>query len=133
MRLLYDLFEGHAERKMKRRILNMVVPFAFLCTLLAAAFTQPENPSWVNELIARFKAESVGNPPQSIYRYEYKNRTVYYVPPQCCDQFSTLYDAEGKVLCAPDGGLTGRGDGRCTDFDKERKSEHLIWKDSRGK
>jgi hypothetical protein len=104
---------------------------AVLCTFAPVGSTQSANPSWVDELIARFTAAPVGNPPLSIYRFEYKDRTVYYVPPQCCDQFSSLYDAEGKIICSPDGGFTGRGDGRCTDFEKERTNERLIWKDSR--
>ena len=55
----------------------------------------------------------------------------YYVPPQCCDQFSTLYDADGAVICAPDGGITGRGDGKCPDFFQSRTNEKLFWEDSR--
>ncbi|MBU1101268.1 MAG: hypothetical protein KKA84_12780 [Bacteroidetes bacterium] len=55
---------------------------------------------------------------------------VYYVPPQCCDQFSTLYDKDGNIICAPDGGITGQGDGRGSDFFAERKNKKLIWQDT---
>lgn len=89
------------------------------------------NPSWVNQLIVQFQNAPPGNPPQSIWRYDYKGQTVYYVPAQCCDQFSVLYDSKGNVICAPDGGFTGGGDGRCPDFFRERKNEVLIWRDSR--
>jgi hypothetical protein len=115
---------------MKKILFPAIALLAVVC-LLPAASERPENPSWVNDLIAHFSAQPVGNPPQSIYRCEYKNQTVYYVPAQCCDQFSALYDAEGKVICAPDGGFTGGGDGRCKDFGKESKNKVLIWKDSR--
>jgi len=94
---------------------------------------QSENPAWVDALIAKFQTDPVGNPPLSIYQYEYKGQTVYYVPPQCCDQFSKLYDINGSVICAPDGGLTGSGDGRCTDFFNKSANESLIWRDSRTK
>jgi hypothetical protein len=90
-----------------------------------------ENPDWIKGLITKYQNEPVGNPPQSIWRYDYKGQSVYYVPPQCCDQFSTLYDANGNGICAPDGGFSGTGDGHCPDFFKERKNEKLIWKDSR--
>jgi len=90
-----------------------------------------ENPGWVKNLIATYEKDPVGNPPQSIWQYEYNGQVVYYVPPQCCDQFSTLYDANGTVICAPDGGITGQGDGKCSDFFQERRNEKLIWKDSR--
>lgn len=90
-----------------------------------------ENPAWVDDLIEQYKSEPVGNPPQSIWRYSYKNQIVYYVPPQCCDQFSILYDEKGNELGAPDGGITGDGDGRITDFFTVRTDEKLIWQDSR--
>jgi hypothetical protein len=86
---------------------------------------------WLKNLIAGFEKLPVGDPPQSIWRYEYKGQTVYYVPPQCCDQYSTLYDANGIRICAPDGGITGLGDGKCPDFFQERKDEKLIWQDPR--
>jgi hypothetical protein len=90
-----------------------------------------EYPEWITSLIASYEQDSVGNPPQSIWQYIYNGQTVYYVPPQCCDQYSTLYDANGDLICAPDGGLTGKGDGKCTDFFQERKNEKLIWNDPR--
>ena len=106
--------------------------FIFLFLICSCSqSTQSENPDWVNELINEFQSKSVGNPPQSIWCYEYKGQTVYYVPPQCCDQFSKLYDANGNIICAPDGGFTGRGDGRCPDFFEERTNEKLIWEDPR--
>ncbi len=89
------------------------------------------NPGWVTRLVASWQKAPLGNPPQSIWRYEYKNQAVYYVPPQCCDQYSTLYDLRGSVICAPDGGITGHGDGKCPDFFQERTKEKLIWQDSR--
>jgi hypothetical protein len=91
----------------------------------------PYEPKWVQDLVSTYEKAPVGNPPQSIWQYEYKDQTVYYVPPQCCDQFSTLYAVSGEVICAPDGGFTGQGDGRCSDFSRERKNEKLIWQDPR--
>jgi hypothetical protein len=88
---------------------------------------------WVDALIARFEAEPVANPPHRILSYRYREQTVYYVPPSCCDQPSTLYDQIGEVLCSPDGGMTGRGDGRCEDFSRLRSDEALVWADSRSR
>ncbi|MFH1527690.1 MAG: hypothetical protein ABIG69_13730 [Bacteroidota bacterium] len=102
-----------------------------LLTTGCSQTTETDNPDWVESLIMEFKSQPVGNPPQSIWQYKYKGQIVYYVPPQCCDQPSTLYDKKGNVLGAPDGGFSGRGDGRFTDFFTERKNEKLIWKDSR--
>jgi hypothetical protein len=88
---------------------------------------------WINALIARYEAEPVANPPHRVLSYRYREQTVYYVPPSCCDQPSTLYDQSGEVVCAPDGGLTGRGDGRCEDFSRLRSDEALVWADPRSR
>jgi hypothetical protein len=114
---------------MKTRIL-LIIPIVILLAGCAQS-TQTGNPAWVDQLIKKFESEPVGNPPQSIWRYEYNGQVGYFVPAQCCDQFSTLYDANGNVICAPDGGLTGKGDGRCPDFLFQRTNEQLIWRDSR--
>ena len=105
---------------------------ALIIILAGCSTSTPSgNPAFIDQLIEQFENEPVGNPPQSIWSYEYNGQVVYYVPPQCCDQFSSLYDATGNVLCAPDGGLTGKGDERCTDFFSTRINELLIWHDTR--
>lgn len=88
-------------------------------------------PDWVKGKISEFQNQPVGNPPQSVWQYQYKNQTVYFIPAQCCDQYSELYNIDGSLICAPDGGITGQGDGKCPDFFTDRKNEILIWKDSR--
>lgn len=114
---------------MKTRLFTLIS----LCLLIigCSQSTSLDNPDWVEELIEQFKSESVGNPPQSIWQYKYHEQIVYYIPAQCCDQFSVLYDEEGNELGAPDGGITGSGDGRFTDFFTFRTDEKLIWKDLR--
>ena len=109
----------------------LIITALLLLLASCAQATQSENPEWIDKLIKQFENQPVGNPPQSIWRYDYNGQTVYYVPPQCCDQFSTLYDDSGIVICAPDGGLTGKGDGKCPDFVEKRSDEQLIWKDTR--
>ncbi len=88
-------------------------------------------PGWLATRIAELEAEPVANPPAMITRYEYRGQLVYYLPPRCCDIPSELYDTTGAVICGPDGGFTGKGDGRCPDFFTERKDEKLIWRDQR--
>ncbi len=88
--------------------------------------------SCVDELIKKFSAEEKMNPPRSIYRYTYNNDMVYFVPAPCCDFFSDLYDSKCNLIAHPDGGFTGRGDGKITDFFQRRSNEKLIWEDERG-
>jgi hypothetical protein len=117
------------ERRLIVKIHNLVI-LAFIFLLAGCSpVTQSENPKWVDRLIKKYESEPVGNPPQSIWRYEYQGQIVYYVPAQCCDLFSTLFDADGNVICSPDGGFTGSGDERCPDFISQRTSEMLIWED----
>jgi Domain of unknown function (DUF6970) len=105
----------------------------FLIMLLAGCSqaTQSSNPAWVDELIEKIMNDPVGNPPLSVWRYEYNGQVVYFVPAHCCDISSVVYDKVGNVLCAPDGGIAGDGDGKCPDFFTERSGEMLIWQDAR--
>ena len=104
---------------------------AITAILLAgcSVINQTGNPAWVDQLIKQFENDPVGNPPLSIWRYEYNGQNVYFVPAHCCDIPSVVYDASGTVLCSPDGGITGGGDGRCSDFFDQRTNEQLIWQD----
>jgi len=88
-------------------------------------------PNCIRQKINTIKNEAVRNPPAKVYQYTYQNQTVYFIPSYCCDVFSELYDSNCTLVCHPDGGITGRGDGRCTDFFDLRKDEKLIWEDER--
>jgi hypothetical protein len=87
-------------------------------------------PSCIGALIDSFKSMPPQNPEAQIYKVLYKNTVHYYVPPFCCDQYSTLYDETCKVICHPDGGITGQGDGQCKKEDFLGEPV-LIWRDER--
>lgn len=92
----------------------------------------PDNlPGWLISLIRDLEAQPVANPPALIARYDYQGRPVYFLPPRCCDVWSDLYREDGAIICHPNGGLTGNGDGRCPDFLTERKNERIVWRDPR--
>ncbi|GAA4351230.1 hypothetical protein GCM10023185_09720 [Hymenobacter saemangeumensis] len=88
-------------------------------------------PQWLQERIANVLSERKRTPIIRIMRYDYKGQTVYYQSAPCCDQYSTVFDSKGRVLCNPDGGITGKGDGKCPDFDKNKTNEKLVWQDPR--
>jgi hypothetical protein len=105
-----------------------------LCLVVLAGCFVPageDRPPFVERLITEFEAGPKKNPPGSIWRYRYGDRVVYYVPPSCCDIPGQLYDSNGEFICAPDGGITGRGDGKCPDFFSVRADELRIWIDDR--
>lgn len=51
-----------------------------------------------------------------LYRVEAGENIYYYFGGQsCCDAFSDLYDERCRLICHPDGGITGQGDFQCPD------------------
>lgn len=122
---------------MRRLPVTLSLPLALLLAVLLAMTAgcgrAPEEdvPPFVDDLISRLEAAPKSNPPGSIWRYTYEGRSVFYVPPSCCDVPGELYDDGGTLICSPDGGITGDGDGRCPDFFAVRAEEQRIWIDGR--
>jgi len=54
--------------------------------------------------------------PERIDLYAWNGSDVYLTDFGCCDRFIEVYDLQCNYLCAPEGGLTAGGDGRCPDF-----------------
>jgi len=92
---------------------------------LAACEDEPV-PTPIVQLISKYESDPK-NSPYQVWRYKYAGTTVYYMPPRCCDIASELYDEDGKLLCKPDGGFTGRGNGGCPDFASEGEKQDLLW------
>lgn len=90
-----------------------------------------DTPNCIKRKIRQIKSDEVRNPPASVWQYDYNGQTVYYIPPYCCDRPSELYDSDCKLICSPDGGLSGSGDNKCSDFFSKRTNEKLIWQDDR--
>ena len=90
-----------------------------------------EQPDWLTGMIEDVSHATVANPPVEISQYQLDGKTVYYIPGRCCDVPSSLYDAQGQLICQPDGGFTGRGDGRCPGVFEQLQEGSVIWKDPR--
>jgi hypothetical protein len=88
-------------------------------------------PSCILNKIEDLKNKPKQNPPAEVYEYNYLNKKVYYFTSDCCDQYNYLYDNNCNIICAPDGGITGGGDGRCGNFNEAKEKGKLIWKDER--
>lgn len=83
-------------------------------------------PRWLHDKL--LQAERNPGSYEEVWKYEYKGQIVYYFVPTCCDRFTELYTADGRLVCYPAGGITGTGDGKCTKFIKGRKNGELLWK-----
>ena len=84
-------------------------------------------PTCIKNKIDSFKLKEAHERPQRVLEYIYKSKKVYLVVLPCCDFFNEVYDDKCNYLGAPDGGFTGKGDGKIPDFFKEAKSEKLVW------
>jgi len=125
---------------MKRLLVGLLLGLIILADIASAQGERSlaENPKWLEELIMRFQngpkrsnsfdLESV---PRSVWSYNYKGRTVYYFEPSCFDCYFWLFDADGRNMCAPQGGLHGKGDGQCADVFANGHNGKLVWERSR--
>ena len=110
------------------------ITIAIFISLLLACSTNKrvpgtqEMPACLEEKIKAMAADPGQGSPQSITRFTYKQQTVYYMVSPCCDKFNIVYDSACNILGRPDGGFTGRGDGKMPDFRKEATDEKVIWK-----
>jgi Domain of unknown function (DUF6970) len=117
--------------KTTSRYWRILLTFGVLAHAVGCARTAEDPPPFVDRLVARLRTDVKRNPPASIWRYTYKGVEVLYVPPYCCDVPGELYDRAGNVICSPDGGISGEGDGACRDFFSERSDEQIVWADTR--
>jgi hypothetical protein len=88
-------------------------------------------PTCIKNKIDSFKLKEAHERPQRVVEYMYKGKKVYYVVMPCCDFFNEVYDENCKYLGAPDGGFTGRGDGKLPDFTETAKPGKEVWKSAK--
>lgn len=103
------------------------------CVIFLLASCAPKNqgmqnvPSCLASKIDSIKKSGKVNPPTEVIQYTYKGSLVYYVTSGCCDQFNNVYDAGCVMLGAPDGGVTGKGDGKLNDFYAMATNKKVLW------
>ena len=115
----------------------MKTAFISLAILISVAVEKCNNnkkgklPACIQQKIEAIKKEPRWNPPAEVYEYSYNGKSVFYFTSDCCDNFNAVIDENCNYICAPDGGITGKGDGKCKDFNTNAKKIKLIWKDDR--
>jgi hypothetical protein len=88
-------------------------------------------PHCIKSKIKDIKKADIKNPPGCVWQYTFEGKTVYYIPPYCCDIMGEVLDENCNLICHPDGGITGSGDDICPDFFTTRSNELLLWQDDR--
>ncbi len=86
-----------------------------------------EMPSCLEAKIEMMKSDPAEGEPLSISKYNYKAQAVYYMVSPCCDKYNIVYDSVCNILGYPDGGYTGKGDGKMSGFLKEATNKKIIW------
>jgi hypothetical protein len=57
--------------------------------------------------------DAVRKPPVEVWQWDVDDKTYYYFRSECCDQYNYLFDDNREMVCAPDGGFSGKGDATC--------------------
>ena len=99
--------------------------FIFLFTRCEKVDVPKDTPKCIKSKIKKENDNCLGE----VFEYDYKGKTVYYFKStSCIDGLNYLYDDNCNLICSPDGGLDGRGDGGCDDFFVAATNQRLIWK-----
>jgi hypothetical protein len=91
----------------------------------------PTIPSCIQARIDTIKQQPRWNPPAEVAEYRYNGKRVFLFSSDCCDQFNQVVDEQCNYICAPSGGITGKGDRKCTDFADKAELVKVVWKDER--
>ncbi len=105
--------------------------FLLFSTQQCSKKKSPDMSVCVQKKINEIKKEPRWNPPATVNEYLYNGKTVYLFSSDCCDQYNMVYDNQCNYVCAPSGGITGKGDSKCEDFNTTAKHVRLVWKDER--
>jgi hypothetical protein len=108
---------------MKYLLAMLMIPF-----LSASDCNADKLPACVKRIVADAEKHESPDAPEKIDEYLYKGERVFLFTAPCCDQYNTVYDMKCNPVCAPSGGITGKGDGKCTDFAAEAQYVRTIWK-----
>ena len=115
-------------------IKQVTIPIFIVLLLVCSAQKKAQGvqdiPPCLLEKITAMTQDPGSGSPRSVTRYIYKQQTVYYMVAPCCDKFNIVYDSACNVLGHPDGGFTGRGDGKMPNFKNEAVEQKVVWKAS---
>lgn len=113
-----------------KKTLTILIGLTFIGSSCKKLDIKADVPNCIEQKINKISKEEVQNPPASVWEWKTDGKTYYYFTSGCCDQYNYLYDDNCKQVCAPDGGFSGHGDGKCPDFNGTIEKT-LIWEDNR--
>ncbi|MBC7472645.1 MAG: hypothetical protein H7263_00005 [Candidatus Sericytochromatia bacterium] len=91
-----------------------------------------KNPEWLDKYINKLNTEPVKDSPESITKFEYKGKNVYFFSSPCCGKEGKLYDQNKNIICSVGKNkISYKKLKNCNDFDKTKKNKKLIWQENR--
>ncbi len=116
---------------MQKFFLFFFTCFLFSCNshknLVITSGDSDDMPACLREIIKTMSEDISEGKPLSVTQFKYKGQKVYYLVSPCCDKYNIVYDSTCTIVGYPDGGFTGRGDGKMQDFEKEATDPKVIW------
>ncbi len=97
--------------------------FLFSCASSKKPTAVNDLPSCLETKIKSMAENPSEGPPQSITRYHYEGRTVYYMVAPCCDKFNIVFDSACTILGYPMADLPEKVMARCRVFTTKRQTE----------
>lgn len=110
--------------------IHSLLAILFLGLILnSCEMVAPDTPDCILEKIDALKDTSIDDYRAQVLEYSYRGYLVYYIPQLGPDEYSDLYDMYCNLICHPDGGPSGNGDGSCSDFLSDANFVRMIWQD----
>lgn len=91
----------------------------------------PAIPPCIEAKIDDIKKQPEQHPPASVEEFNYNSKRAFLFSAECCDQYNQAFDENCNYICAPSGGITGKGDRKCEDFKDKARLVRVVWKDER--
>jgi hypothetical protein len=86
------------------------------CASGSGDYVAPYPAKWVRQQIDAYERLTTKASSQVETKALIHGKPAYLIRSPCCDRFDYFYDARGVIVCAPSGGLAGRGDGSCAEI-----------------
>lgn len=99
---------------MHKRSYRFVFYLIASITAAACASNQKHEPNQAMrkffDEVRRWELETNRGP---LVRHVLEGQVYYLMLASCCDKHDYLFDTQGSYVCAPSGGFSGQGDGKC--------------------
>jgi hypothetical protein len=89
-------------------------------------------PAWLQTKVAEYEKPAAEHAPFEIWQIQVNGHAAYYFVSSCCDQYNPIYAGDGRYLCSPSGGMTGRGDGLCPRPAEPGSPVYFVWSSADG-